>query len=351
MLGDRLPRRLHDLLRVQPTRRSRICATARSGPGSATSRVTVVGLPRHVPARAARRARVPRRLTPRVSCSDSLRSARAARRATVSADDAPPHRSRSSLSAILAARAGHLPGRRADRGRGAAHLRRRTSTPHDTKMWIVDYEGTPYVRIGRASRARRAGASACTRTPKSSSCAGAPRPCPVHATFVDEPRPRTRRRRRVPRQVRLGRLVVRAGGAQEPARPCGSTRAVTRGLARGRARDCASAAASSHASTPGSSSTARSQSGRSTVQTQHGPLELGELRGLARERARVVGRAHVDRELDQRERIGRRRRRRDRAAARSACRAASCRPRGPGRRAGSRRAPASAARPAQSSAT
>lgn len=56
-------------------------------------------------------------------------------------------------------------------------------TVHETKMWIVDYEGRPYVRVGRSGRGwgERAHEHPDAELARGGAVA------PVHATFVDDP--------------------------------------------------------------------------------------------------------------------------------------------------------------------
>jgi len=55
-------------------------------------------------------------------------------------------------------------------------------TPHDTKMWIVDYQGHAYVRVGRQGRpwGERAHAHPDVELSRGGVAT------PVHATFVDD---------------------------------------------------------------------------------------------------------------------------------------------------------------------
>jgi hypothetical protein len=55
--------------------------------------------------------------------------------------------------------------------------------PHDTKMWIVDYEGKPYVRVGRAGRGWGERAHEVPDVELTRGGAAVP----VHATFIDDP--------------------------------------------------------------------------------------------------------------------------------------------------------------------
>ena len=54
---------------------------------------------------------------------------------------------------------------------------------HDTKMWIVDWDGHSYVRVGRSGRGwgERAHAQPDVELTRSGA------PTPVHATFVQDP--------------------------------------------------------------------------------------------------------------------------------------------------------------------
>jgi hypothetical protein len=59
-------------------------------------------------------------------------------------------------------------------------------TAHETKMWIVDYGGHQYVRIGRASRAAQGWGARVHANPDVELERGGAAPTPVHATFVDD---------------------------------------------------------------------------------------------------------------------------------------------------------------------
>jgi hypothetical protein len=59
--------------------------------------------------------------------------------------------------------------------------------PYETKMWIVDYDGHAYVRIGRASRAAQGWGARVHANPDVELIrAGSGAATPVHATFVDD---------------------------------------------------------------------------------------------------------------------------------------------------------------------
>ncbi len=60
------------------------------------------------------------------------------------------------------------------------------STPHDTKMWIVDHDGHAYVRIGRASRAQHGWGQRVHANPDVELSRAGAAPVPVHATFVED---------------------------------------------------------------------------------------------------------------------------------------------------------------------
>jgi hypothetical protein len=57
--------------------------------------------------------------------------------------------------------------------------------PYETKMWIVDYDGHAYVRIGRASRAAQGWGARVHANPDVELTRGGAA-TPVHATFVDD---------------------------------------------------------------------------------------------------------------------------------------------------------------------
>ena len=58
-------------------------------------------------------------------------------------------------------------------------------TPYDTKMWIVDYEGHAYVRVGRHDRYEHGWGDRVHKNPDVELSRGG-QPTPVHASFVDD---------------------------------------------------------------------------------------------------------------------------------------------------------------------
>ena len=58
-------------------------------------------------------------------------------------------------------------------------------SPHDTKMWIVDYDGHAYVRVGRRARYESGWGDRVHRNPDVELSRGGAA-SPVHATFIDD---------------------------------------------------------------------------------------------------------------------------------------------------------------------